>query len=63
MRIIKHGTTILFNCFNCGCEFVVGKNEATTNDEGENYYAHCPQCGADCHADVNAIVNNKEDNK
>lgn len=53
MRVTKPGEIVKFSCGACGCEFVAGINTAKTNDKGENYYCHCPTCGAECHADVN----------
>lgn len=56
MIVTKKGTIVRFSCGSCGCEFVVGINAVTTPDKGENYYCHCPTCGAECHADVNDRV-------
>ena len=55
MKIIKRGTVVEFSCWVCGSEFVAGIKEAETNDQGENYYANCPVCGAECHADCMAV--------
>lgn len=55
MKTIKKGQVILFVCNSCGCEFVVGIHVVNTPDDGENYYANCPMCGADCHTDCAKI--------
>ena len=51
MKIIKAGKTIPFVCTSCDCEFAVGIHTVKTPDDGDNYYANCPMCGADCHTD------------
>ena len=53
MRVTKSGTIVQFDCYPCGCTFVVGINCADTPDKGENYYCRCPICGNPCHASVN----------
>ena len=58
MKIIKEGTVVEFSCSCCGCEFVAGIKAARTNDHGENYYADCPTCGAECHANCVAVKKN-----
>ena len=55
MKIITKGTIVKFLCSSCGCEFVVGIKVVDTPDKGENYYANCPMCGADCHANCTEI--------
>ena len=55
MKIIKEGTIVKFSCGICGCEFVVGIKSVNTPDKGENYYADCPMCGAECHANCMAL--------
>ena len=52
MKVIKKGTVVSFVCASCGCEFVAGIH--AVKDENGNYYVHCPICGAECYADVNA---------
>lgn len=54
MKIIEKGTVVNFVCAACNCVFVKEINQAETQDNGENYYAVCPVCGAGCHADANA---------
>lgn len=56
MKIMKHGTVVLFKCNGCDSEFVVGINYVSTPDKGENYYANCPVCGAECHADCRDVI-------
>ena len=63
MKIIKTGRIVSFGCGSCGCEFVVGINSADTPDKGENYYCHCPCCGAECHASVNDVSDGKKKSK
>ena len=68
MKIIKHGTTVKFDCFACGCIFYAGIHVAEGIDG--NYYCNCPECGSECHANVSAVSSNgyngyiqkKEDN-
>ena len=55
MKILKKGTTVLFECGSCDCEFVVGIHSAKTPDKGENYYVNCPLCGNECHANINGV--------
>ena len=59
MKIVKEGVTVWFDCRSCGCLFRVGINSVNSPDNGENYYAECPMCGLECHADVNARDSNK----
>lgn len=55
MKIIKQGKIIPFVCNSCDCDFVAGIHSAHTPDDGENYYALCPTCGADCHTSASMI--------
>ena len=52
MKINKPGKIIPFVCNSCDCEFAAGIHAVSTLDKGENYYANCPMCGAECHADI-----------
>jgi len=56
MKITRKGTVVKFGCNACGCEYLVGIRVVNTPDNGENYYCHCPTCGAECHADVNSRI-------
>jgi len=55
MKINKPGKIIPFVCNSCDCEFDAGIHAVATPDKGENYYADCPMCGAECHADIALI--------
>lgn len=55
MKIIKKGTIVQFSCGMCGSEFVAGIKAVNTPDKGENYYANCPVCGAECHANCTDV--------
>jgi hypothetical protein len=59
MKIVKRGVTVRFDCESCGCLFRAGIHIVYTPDNGENYYAECPICGSECHADVNARDSDK----
>lgn len=52
MKITKSGKTVPFLCKSCDCEFEVGIHVVSTPDKGENYYANCPMCGAECHSEI-----------
>ena len=56
MKIIKKGTVVQFLCATCDSEFVIGIKAAETPDKGENYYAVCPVCGAECHAECTDVI-------
>ena len=51
MLVTKRGKTLSFICDACESEFIAGIHSAETTDNGENYYCHCPVCGAECHTD------------
>ena len=53
MKIIKEGRVVSFECTSCGCEYLAGIN--STRDNDGNYYAACPMCGAECHANITAL--------
>lgn len=53
MKIIEKGTVVYFSCGSCGCKFVAGIHFVEGQDG--NYYADCPMCGNNCHADVNSV--------
>ena len=55
MKILIKGTVVQFACKSCGSVFVVGINNVSTPDKGENYYSDCPVCGAECHTDQNGV--------
>ena len=63
MKILKQGKVVQFVCTSCDCEFAVGIHVVKTPDNGENYYANCPMCGADCHTDCAKIQGEKNDKK
>lgn len=63
MQIKKIGTYVSFSCQSCGTEYVVGIRNASTPDHGENYYCDCPVCGAECHADINAVAGDRSRTK
>lgn len=56
MKITKKGTVVHFSCCGCNGEFVVGINCVSTPDKGENYYAICPMCGAECHSSCTELL-------
>ena len=55
MKVTKKGTIVQFSCRACGTEFVEGIKLVSTKDNGENYYANCPVCGVECHADCKDV--------
>ena len=55
MKIIEKGTVVQFSCNACNCKFVAGINVVSTPDKGENYYADCPMCGSEVHADCTSV--------
>ena len=61
MKVLVHGIIIKFSCDSCGCAFIAGINEVRTPDKGENYYAKCPACGNECHADIHGKIQNSEE--
>lgn len=63
MKIVKEGETVWFDCRSCGCLFRVGIHSVESPDGGENYYAKCPTCGSECHADAIARDSNKRINE
>ena len=56
MKILKYGTTVVFNCGLCGCIFVNGIKSVEDDGDG-NYYSECPCCGGRCHSDKNDVKN------
>ena len=63
MKIIKEGKVIPFKCQSCECAFVAGIHSA--KEVHGNYYALCPMCGNECHADAVDIqeYEKKDENK
>lgn len=61
MKIITVGEVITFVCNSCGCKFAIGKYVVNTPDNGGNFYANCPMCGADCHTDWGKMRAEKQD--
>ena len=52
MRIVTHGTSIWFQCMECGCEFICNPVECVTEEitfavekKITNFYHECPECG------------------
>lgn len=59
MRIIKEGHVIPFDCFPCGCRFVVAIKQV--KDIDGNYYSNCPECGSQCHTSMSDLARYKEE--
>lgn len=51
MKVLKWGKTVSFVCAACDSIFIAGIHSTKTTT-GENYYAQCPVCGAECIADA-----------
>ena len=59
MKIFKKGRVIPFDCQSCECRFVVGFRQI--RDANGNYYARCPECGAECHTDMSDLARYEEE--
>lgn len=50
MKIIQHGSVVVFKCEECGCEFkeVEKKCYSSTGEDGVHCCLSCPDCGNVC---------------